>query len=150
MTANPESNAPRAGWLRSNLLTVSIAGVLLTGGAVGLAFNHPAASGGEAVAVIPGDPATDVTAPVAVPDEAIPAPTLVKSAMVRRPTFEDLTPPQNPFLRTSADPLPQAEVTSVPASAPGTVAARQPQPAVAPAPRPAARSGGAAGGGRPR
>jgi hypothetical protein len=57
------------------------------------------------VAVAPGDPASDVSTPVSVAREALPAPTLVRTVSAAPVSFEALTPPENPFMRTAAAPL---------------------------------------------
>jgi hypothetical protein len=95
--------AAAGGWLRSNVVTLAIAGVLVVGGGVGLVFNRPAGAEGSAAAVVPGDPATDLTTPVTTARETLPAPTLVRSSMPVR--FADAAAPDNPFLRTAAEPV---------------------------------------------
>jgi hypothetical protein len=101
--------APEAGgaggsgaWIRSNALTLAIAGVLVVGGGIGLAINRPADAQSSSAAVVPGDPATDVATPVTTAAETLPAPTLVRTSTTMR--FTDTTPPENPFLRTMAAP----------------------------------------------
>ena len=94
--------AGRTGWMRSNALTLTIAGVLVVGGGIGLAFNRPVGAQTSSVSVVPGDPATDITTPVTTAAETLPAPTLVRSSMTMR--FTDTTPPDNPFVRTAAAP----------------------------------------------
>jgi len=107
-----EEGAPPGEWLRSNVLTVAIAGVLLAGGGVGLAFNNTSAASENAVAMVPGDPVSDISAPVTLVGETLPAATLVRTVAARPVSFEALTPPQNPFVRTAADPLPAAAVAA--------------------------------------
>lgn len=121
-TPEPEG---RRGLPRMSGMALMVAGVLALGGGVGLALNRTAAPPtATAVEAIPGDPATDPQTPVSTGAEAMPAPTLVRSVSAA-PRLVDVVAPENPFLRTAADPVafaPAASGAPVPAAVAGTSA----------------------------
>jgi len=108
--------------LRVSSLVLMVAGVLALGGGVGLALNRTSAPPAVTAEVIPGDPATDPQTPPSTSAEAAPAPTLVRS-VATGPRLVDATPPENPFLRTAADPVafaPAGGSAPIPAAVAGT------------------------------
>jgi len=120
-TPDPEE---RRGLPRISGMALVVAGALVLGGGVGLALNRSTAPAAVTVEAIPGDPATDPQTPPSTSAESAPAPTLVRSVTVA-PRLVDVTPPENPFLRTAADPVALAPVgggAPVPAAVAGTPA----------------------------
>lgn len=123
----------RRGLPRISGLALTVAGILALGGGVGLALNRTSAPATAVAEAVPGDPATDPLTPASTGAEISPTPTLVRSVTVA-PRLVDVTPPENPFLRTAADPVAYAPATSN-VSIPASVAA-----APAPAGRVAAKT----------
>jgi hypothetical protein len=114
-------------------LALMVAGVLAVGGGVGLALNRTTAPQAVTAEVIPGDPATDPQTPPSTSAESAPAPTLVRS-VAAGPRLVEATPPENPFLRTVADPVafaPADGSASFPAAVAGTSKPASPAAAVA-------------------
>lgn len=135
-TWSPETEE-RRGLPRISLLAVMVAGVLAVGGGVGLALNHAGAPAAATPEVIPGDPATDPLTPASTSADAAPAPTLVRST-IAAPRVVEVMPPENPFLRTAADPA-----VFAPAGNPGSVSVTVAAPA-APVARPSGTPAAAA------
>lgn len=124
----------RRGQPRISGLALMVAGVLALSGGVGLVLNRALAPTAVTVEAVPGDPATDPQTPASTVAEATPAPTLVRSVS-SPPRLVDVVAPENPFLRTAADPVAFAPVgnsASVPAAAAGMPAARGAAPAATP------------------